>query len=93
MPFAELLQTPEQIAAPAGIDPRRHPGRNDQVSPYLIPLLRNPATMEIPAPLPGEMDTTFPCDDLAAMRGIIFGLVLSVPLWASVAGALWAVLH
>ena len=72
---------------------RRRPGRNDQASPHLIALLRSPATADIPMPPSGELDTPPLGDDLMPARGIIFGLALSVPLWAGIAGVVWAVLR
>ncbi len=93
MRFNELPQTSEQASSPAGIKGRRRPGRNDQVSPHLIPLLRDPAPANIPAPPPCEMETLLFNDQLVPARGIIFGLVLSVPLWAIIAGAMWVVLR
>ncbi len=93
MRFTELLQTAEQVSPPAEIKSRRRPGRNDQASPHLIPLLRSPATADIPMPPFGELDTPPLGDDLAPVRGIIFGLALSVPLWAGIAGVVWAVLR
>ena len=41
--FEEPRQAAEQASTPAEIEERRRPGRNDHVSPPLIPLLRNPA--------------------------------------------------
>lgn len=93
MRFKELLQAPEQASTPAGAKARRRLGRNDQVSPHLIPLLRNPATVDIPELLPSKTGILSLDDDLAPMRGIIFGVVLSIPLWAGIAGAVWVVLR
>jgi len=93
MRFKELLQTAEQASTPAEIKGCRRLGRNDQVSPHLIPLLRDPAALDIPAPPPCETEAPPLDDHLAPIRGIIFGLVLSVPLWAVIAGAVWAVLR
>lgn len=86
MRFTALLQTAEEASTPADITGRRRPGRSDQVSPHLIPLLRSPATADIPMPPSGELDTPPFGDDLMPVRGIIFGLALSVPLWAGIAG-------
>ena len=93
MLLKELPQTDEQAPTPAEIKNRRRLGRNDQVSPHLILLLRDPAAVGIPAPPPYETETLPLSDQLAPARGIAFGLVLSVPLWAVVAGAVWAVLR
>jgi hypothetical protein len=68
---------------------RRRPGRRDDVHPALIPLLRGTVTPDsddgpgiiADAPMAAEsMDLEK--DGLAPARGIIFGLVLSVPIWA-----------
>jgi len=93
MRLKELLQTAEQASTPAEIKGRRRLGRNDKVSPHLIPLLRDPAAVDIPAPPLCETETPPLSDQLAPARGIAFGLVLSVPLWAVIAGAVWAVLR
>jgi len=93
MQFKELLQTAERASTPAGIKGRRRPGRNDQVSPHLIPLLRDSAAVDTPAPPPYEREAPLLNDQLAPARGIAFGLALSVPLWAVIAGAVWAVLR
>jgi len=93
MQFKELLQTAERASTPAEIKSRRRLGRNDQVSPHLIPLLRDPAAIDILAPPPCETEAPPPSDQLAPARGIAFGLVLCVPLWAVIAGAVWAVLR
>jgi hypothetical protein len=93
MQFNELLQTAEQPSIPAGIKGRRRLERNDQVSPHLISLLRAPAAVDIPAPPPCEREALLLDNQLAAARGIAFGLALSVPLWAVIAGAVWAVLR
>lgn len=92
MQFKELLRTAEQAPAPAEVKGRRRLGRNDQVSPHLIPLLRDPAALDIRAPPPCGTEAPPLSDQLAPARGIAFGLVLSVPLWAVVAWAVWAML-
>ena len=71
---------------------RRRPRRSDQVSPHLISLLRNPAadTLTLPA---SDVDTPLSGDDLRPARGIIVGSLLSLPLWASIAALVRAVLH
>ena len=93
MRFKELLQTGKQASTPAEIKDRRRLGRNYQVNPHLIPLLRNAAAVDIPAPSPCETEALPLSDQLAPARGIAFGLMLSVPLWAVVAGAVWAILR
>lgn len=93
MRFKELLRTTERVATPAGIKDRRRPGRNNQVNPHLIPLLRDPATADIPASLPGEVEAPPLGDGIVPAQGIVFGLALSVPVWVWVAGVVWAVLR
>lgn len=92
MHFKELPQATGQVSALTRIKTRRRPGRKIQVNPHLIPLLRSPTTMDIPAPV-GEADVPSLKDDLAAMRGVISSLVLSMPLWGGIAGALWEALR
>jgi hypothetical protein len=93
MRFQELLRPAEQAPVPDEIKDRRRPERNDQVSPHLIPLLRNPATMDVPALLPVEIDAPPLGEDQAFIKGIIFALALSVPLWAGIIAVGWAVLR
>ncbi len=93
MRYKELLQTGEHVSTLARAKGRRRSGRSDQVNPHLIPLLRNPATMDIPTLLPGEADTSSLEDDLAAVKGTTFALALSVPFWVGIAGIVWAVLR
>ena len=52
---------------------RRRPGRLDDVSPELIPLLRHPDDLE-----PDR-------DDARPATGIVIAVMLSVPLWAGMA--------
>ena len=56
---------------------RRRPGRLENVSPTLIPILRSsePA-VEI------EFDEV---DQAAAVRGLAFGVLLSAPIWVAIA--------
>ena len=81
------------VAPAAVLDSRRRPGRTEQVNPHLIPLLRSPATMEIPAPLSTAEDARLFGDDLSAARGIGIGLVLAVPAWAAIGWVAWALLR
>jgi hypothetical protein len=68
---------------------RRRPGRRDDVHPALIPLLRGTvspnsdaeADIIADAPLAAE-SMEAEKDGLAPARGIIFGIALSVPIWA-----------
>jgi hypothetical protein len=80
-------------ASAAVLDSRRRPGRTDQVSPHLIPLLRSPATVEIAAPqLTAESAKSFR-EDLPVACGIGVGFLLAVPAWAAVGWVTWALLH
>ncbi len=89
MRFRELLQAAERVSTPVKIKGRRRPGRNDQVSPHLIPLLRNPATADIPAPPPVKSDRPHLDERFALARDIGFGLMLSAPLWALIGAIAW----
>ena len=93
MRFKELLRTIEQTPTPAVIRGRRRPGRNDQVSPHLIPLLRNPGTVDSPDLLLGDVEALPLSDDLMPIRGVMFSLALSVPLWTVIAGVIWVMLR
>jgi hypothetical protein len=71
------------VATPSFIPDQRRPGRLEQVSPTLIPLLRGAAQ---------DVDTDPDIDyttDLAAARGIAVATCLSVPLWALIGLAGW----
>ena len=83
----EPVRAPAASAAPTG---RRRPGRPDQVSPNLVPLLRTSPMIEA---VPAFEGADGPADDaLTPARGIAVGLVLSVPLWAMIGGVVWAML-
>ena len=87
MSLKELLPAAEQVSTPPtsnAIETRRRPGRLKEVSPELVPLLRSPATADIHAPALSEADARFMEDDLAAVKGIMYALALSVPLWAGI---------
>lgn len=61
---------------------QRRPGRLDRVSPALLPLLRDPA----------QCVDAASCEDSdlqAPARGIVVGLLLSVPLWALFGLGIW----
>ena len=70
---------------------RRRPGRPDQASPHLIPLLR---TAEIEAAAASGMAEELPFEEdaLAPAKGIAVGLMLSVPVWAVIGMIVWEVL-
>ena len=56
---------------------RRRPGRLENVSPVLIPILRNSEPM-----ITIEFDEV---DQAAAVRGLAFGVMLSAPIWVVIA--------
>ena len=58
---------------PSPIRDRRRPGRIEDVSPELIPLMRHPDDLE-----PDR-------DDIRPMTGIVVAVLLSVPVWAGIA--------
>jgi hypothetical protein len=61
---------------------RRRPGRVENVSPELIPILRG---INAPA-LHDDLDDM---DDLAPARGIVTGLLISGVAWAAVIGSIF----
>ena len=71
---------------PPGVADRRRPGRPKTVSPHLIPIMRDPSGRN-DAPSPQVQ----PGHDLVPVLGILTGLVLSVPVWAVIAGITWAI--
>lgn len=83
---------PVPVASAASKD-RRRPGRPDQTSQHLIPLLR---ASEIEAA--AASDAAFETGDglaedaLAPAKGIAVGLLLSVPVWAVIGMIVWEVL-
>ena len=80
---------PAPLVSAAAKD-RRRPGRPDQASPHLIPLLR---TADIEAAAASGIGDELPFEDaLAPAKGIAVGLLLSVPVWAVIGGIVWAVL-
>ena len=93
MRFKELLRATEHVPAPAQVKDRRRPGRNNQVTSHLVPLLRDPVTMDVPTPSPDNVNILPLKDDLTPIQGIIFSLVSSVPLWVVIVGIVWAVLR
>ena len=71
---------------PPGVIERRRPGRIETISAHLIPLFRRPAPT---AKITQVSHETEPRDDLAPARGIAFGVVLAIPLWALIGFAAW----
>ena len=92
MHFKELSQGVGRVSALTRIKTRPRPRQETQANPHLIPLLRSPTITDVPA-LIGEVGVPCLRDDLAPMRGIIFSLMLILPVWGGVAGVLWAVLR
>jgi hypothetical protein len=80
LPTDTLAGSPTPVTNLAAVQDRRRPGRPDQVSSALIPLLRDPTPSDDTSPL---FDDTLSDDDdeLAPMRGIAVATLLSVPLW------------
>jgi len=97
MRFKELLRPAEQVSPFATIKDRRRPGRKEQVSSHLIPLLRNPGRMDIRAPVPDKLEMPLAGNDLVHLKGISLSLAVSLALgvlfWAWMAGMLRAVLR
>ena len=92
MHFKELLQSDGQISTLTRIKTRRRPGRKIKVNPNLISLLRSPTTMDIPVSA-GKIGVPSLRGDLAPIQGVIFVLVLIMPLLGGIAGALWEMPH
>jgi hypothetical protein len=83
--LGEGAPAPDGAGADTAPD-RRRPGRTE-VSPDLLPLLRDPASVEIPlddSPVGGDAR-----DDLGAAKGIAISVLLAVPLWGLIAAAIW----
>jgi hypothetical protein len=70
------------VSTPSVVTDRRRPGRLAQASPALIPLLRKPTQF-----VDTELNSN--TDPLAPARGILVGLLLSVPFWALVGLGVW----
>ncbi len=64
----------ESVTHASGAQDRRRPGRLEQISADLIPLLRTETARYVDG-----------SDDLAPARGIAVGLLLSALLWAGLA--------
>jgi hypothetical protein len=77
------------FADPAVVPDQRRPGRLAQVNPALIPLLREP-TRYVDDPAAVEyIAADDDSDARAAGRGLVVGLLLSVPFWAVIGLGLW----
>jgi hypothetical protein len=75
----------------ATVPDQRRPGRLDRVSPALIPLLRDPALCVDSASSVGTASYD-DSDPRAPARGIVVGLLLSVPLWALFGLGIWFII-
>ena len=95
MPLKDLPGAAKPNSAPApavsaASKDRRRPGRPDNASPQLIPLLR---TAEVEAAAASGATDERPFENaLHPIQGIVVGLAVSVPLWAVIGGIAWAVL-
>ncbi|MDE2200797.1 MAG: hypothetical protein KGJ41_17440 [Rhodospirillales bacterium] len=69
---------------------RRRPGRQHDVSPQLIPLVRDPTRSTADAPMPIAEDGE--SHDLDTAIGILVGTLLSIPLWALLVLVAWSIL-
>ena len=95
----EFLKTTEELAADTALD-RRRPGRSDDVSPALIPLLRTTGGPHTELSqhdeegvghaflVPKHLDDS---NSLAASRGIGRAVLISVIVWPLIGLAVWFV--
>ncbi len=69
-------------------DDRRRPGRPSHINPTLVPLLRG----DLPSSLPLSDETELVEDRgaLAPAIAVAVALAMSVPLWAAIGFAAWA---
>ena len=80
--------TPAQSGVAAETVPdRRRPGRLTDVSPDLIPLLRDPVAIEIPSD--DALAPEHSRDELGAAKGIVVSLLLAAPFWFLIALGIW----
>lgn len=71
------LEAATKTLATAAVSDRRRPGRLDNVSPELLPILRNAE----PA-VDGEFDDA---DQTGPIRGLFAGILFSAPAWVAIA--------
>jgi hypothetical protein len=72
----------------SAVPDQRRPGRLDRVSAALIPLLRDPAQC-VDAASYADIVSYEDTDPRPPARGIVIGLLLSVPLWALFGLGIW----
>ncbi len=68
---------------------RRRPGRRDSPNPNLIALLRGQSHIIDPANVEAAR-TAESGDDLAAARGVVFGVSIGTAMWAVIIVAIWS---
>lgn len=63
---------------------RRRPGRPQEVSPALLPLIREDMLPSEPQPQrPMEWpEEDLEHDELSTIRGIMYGVAIALPIWA-----------
>jgi len=84
-PLNAAPPAPGAVATPSAVQDRRRPGRAEDVSSALLPLLRDPVQCV-------DTDLDIDTDPLAPARGVVFGLLLSVLVWALVGLGVWLIL-
>ena len=73
---------------------RRRPGRTEYSNPHAIALMRSPAASVDASAEFEELSSAAEDDDaLAPAKGILAGLVLSLPLWALIGAGAWLLLR
>jgi hypothetical protein len=82
MPNAQSIQKPSLETAT--LPDRRRQGRRNNVSPSLIPLLRDAAANGFPDPWADDEP-----DQLSTARGLIVGLLLSTIIWIPIGFLVW----
>lgn len=71
------LETAAEAANTAIVKDRRRPGRLHDVNAELIPILRG-----VEPPVEFELEEV---DQTAALRGLVAGVLFSVPIWVAIA--------
>lgn len=81
--MVDVKEAAAQTSLEAASKDRRRPGRMDNVSPALIPLLRQNSNPADSSCLEGQDELLLDSgDDLGPARGVVVGAALSLPLWA-----------